>query len=304
TDSVIDSDGFANGGPSHIEGKQKESGFNPKFLIQADVSDEVNIYASASKGFRIGGVNGNIPADAATATTPEGICFSEVQALGLDPSKTKTFDSDTLWSYETGFKSKFAQNRVTLNAAAYLIEWSNISQQNRLACGFQFIANAGAAEIKGFEAELVFAPMDGLTYTLGAGHANAKITDDGGVVGVSVGDRIQGVPNWTFNASGEYIFPLMGEVDGLLRGDWNHYGESFSANNEAANPRRRDPWDEVNLRAGVIKDNWEIALFVDNVTNEHINLADSRSIAAETPGRQRLVTNRPRTIGVDIRTHF
>ena len=207
-------------------------------------------------------------------------------------------------SYEVGAKSKFAENRLSINAAAYLIEWSNIAQQNRLACGFQFIANAGQAEIKGFEVEVVLAPIDGLTLTAAIGHADAEITDDGGVVGVNVGDTIQGVPDWTVTASGQYIFPLTDGMDGLLRADLNSYGESFSANNEAANPRRRDPWGEVNLRAGVIKDNWEIALFVDNLTNEHINLADSRSIAAETPGRQRIVTNRPRTIGVDVRTRF
>ena len=96
TDSVIESDGFANGGPSQIAGTQKENGFNPKFLVQVEASEAINLYASASKGFRIGGVNGNIPANAATATSPAGICFQEVQSLGLDPSQTKTFDSDTL----------------------------------------------------------------------------------------------------------------------------------------------------------------------------------------------------------------
>ncbi|MFT6712384.1 MAG: iron complex outermembrane receptor protein, partial [Arenicella sp.] len=40
------------------------------------------------------------------------------------------------------------------------------------------------------------------------------------------------------------------------------------------------------------------------VTDERANLADSRSIAAETPGRQRLVTNRPRTIGIEARMRF
>ena len=34
------------------------------------------------------------------------------------------------------------------------------------------------------------------------------------------------------------------------------------------------------------------------------NLADNRSIAAETPGRQRLVTTRPRTVGLEARYRF
>ncbi len=298
-DSVADSDGFAVGGVTHVDGVQKESGFNPKFLIQAAASDQVDLYASATKGFRIGGINGKVPAD-----KPGDLCFNEVRANNIDTSKLGSFDSDTLWSYEAGLKSKFAENRVSINAAAYVIDWTNIAQQNRLACGFQFIANAGAAKIKGFEVEMVFAPLDGLTFVTALGHADAEITLAGGDPNVKVGDRIQGVPNWTFTGSGEYVFPLNGAMDGLVRADFNHYGESFSANNEAANPRRRDPWSELNLRAGVIRGDWEVALFVDNVLNEHANLADSRSIAAETPGRQRIVTNRPRTVGVDVRTHF
>jgi hypothetical protein len=41
-----------------------------------------------------------------------------------------------------------------------------------------------------------------------------------------------------------------------------------------------------------------------NLTNEHANLGDSRSIAAETPGRPRLLLNQPRTIGVEVRASF
>jgi len=87
-----------------------------------------------------------------------------------------------------------------------------------------------------------------------------------------------------------------------VRIDANHYGESTSQNNNVI--RERDSWNAVNLRAGVTNDNWDITLFADNVTDERANLADNRSIAAETPGRPRIVTNRPRTIGVEARYHF
>ena len=60
----------------------------------------------------------------------------------------------------------------------------------------------------------------------------------------------------------------------------------------------RDSWSALNLRAGVLNENWDVTLFADNVTDERANLADNRSIAAEMPGRPRIVTNRPRTIGL------
>ncbi|WP_339862940.1 TonB-dependent receptor [Paremcibacter congregatus] len=300
TDAFIESDGFANDGPSRVPGdlsldkvKQSETGFNPKVLVQANVSEEMDVYASASKGFRIGGANGNLPAT---------LCGAELTALNLNPADVQTYDSDSLWSYEAGVKSTLADNRVSLNAAAYLIKWSDISQQNRLGCGFQYIANAGKAEIKGFEVEMMAAPIDGLTLTFALGYADAKITDPEGVAGVLAGDELQGVPNWTVAASGEYIFPVGSNTDGILRADFNHYGRSFSTNN--GDQRTRPAWTALNLRAGVIRDDWEVTLFVDNLTNTHANMADSRSIAAETSGRQRVVSNRPRTIGLDVRTRF
>ncbi len=291
------SDGFANDGPSSYADEQEETGFNPSFLVEAVINDEMNVYASAAKGFRVGGVNGNLP---------QGLCGPEIDALNINPDQTRTYDSDELWSYELGVKSTLADNRVTLNAAVYYIDWTDVQQFNRLACGFQYTANAGEAESKGFEVEMAAAITDGLTATVGVGYTDAEITDSGGIGGVSDGDKVQGVPDWTASGSLEYMFPMGNQWDGMVRADANYYGESFSSNNESSsvNQRQRDAWSAVNFRAGMINETWDLVLFVDNATDERANLADSRSIAAETPGRQRLVTNRPRTMGVEARMRF
>lgn len=314
TDADFTADGFANGGFSQIIGNQAESGFNPKFLIQYHVNEDVDIYATASKGFRIGGVNGTVPVNDDGNGNDIGICNDDLTALAgagaaahnAFRKKHETFDSDTLWSYEGGVKTHLLDNRVSLNVAGYYIKWNNIIQQNKLSCGFEFQLNTGAAEIKGFEIELTAAPIDGLTLNASLGYAHAVLSSVGSVPipGINVGDYIQNVPNWTGSASAEYVFPLTGKMDGLLRADYNHFGRSFSASNDIANPRLRPKWNVVNLRAGVIYDDWEIAVYANNITNEHVNFGDSRSIAAETPGRQRLATNRPRTIGIDVRKQF
>lgn len=295
--AVNTADGFANSGPSSYDEKQSESGFNPKLLVQAQLNDDLNLYGSAAQGFRVGGVNGNLPS---------GLCGDELDALGIDPSNATTFDSDSLWSYELGFKSTLADNRVTLNGAVFFIDWSDVQQFNRLACGFQFTANAGSAESTGFELELASAPIAGLTISAAVGYTDAKITDDGGVAGVEKGDKVQGVPDWTGTISAQYMWPAFGDWEGLVRADGNYYGKSFSANNESvgANARLRDSWSALNLRAGIVNAKWDVILFIDNVTDERASLADSRSIAAETPGRQRLVVTRPRTFGIEARMRF
>jgi len=296
--AVNTADGFANSGPSSYSEKQSESGFNPKVLVQANLTDDMNVYGSAAKGFRVGGVNGNVPI---------GLCGPELNELGIDPSNATTFDSDSLWSYELGFKSSLADNRVTLNGAVYFIDWSNIQQLNRLGLWFSvYTERRLSRERKGFELELTAAPTEGLNLTAAVGYTNAEITDDGGVAGVAIGDKVQGVPDWTMTLSAQYTWPAFGSWEGLVRADGNYYGDSFSANNEGigAQARLRESWSALNLRTGIVNDQWDLILFFDNITDERASLADSRSIAAETPGRQRLVVNRPRTIGVEARYRF
>ena len=289
------SDGFANGGPSAFSGVQSESGFNPKVMASFDATDDLNFYASASKGFRIGGVNGQV--------SPT-LCGDELDSVGLDPDSLRTYDSDSLWSYEVGVKSRLAENRVSLNAAAFFIDWSDSLQVQQLACGFQVDANVGDVESKGFEVELSAAPIEGLTLDMGIGYTDTEVASASGdgFPGYAEGQALHGVPDWTGTGSAQYIFPAFSGWDARLRADANYYGESTSFNNGSIVDR--DSWSALNLRAGVLNENWDVTLFADNVTDERANLADNRSIAAEMPGRPRIVTNRPRTIGLEARYRF
>jgi outer membrane receptor protein involved in Fe transport len=287
------SDGFANGGPSEFSGNQSESGFNPKVMASMNLTDDVNVYASAAKGFRIGGVNGQL--------SPT-LCGEELDRVGLDPDQLRTYDSDDLWSYEAGIKSTLANNRVSLNAAVFFIDWNDALQVQRLACGFQVDANIGNVESTGFEVEMSAAPIEGLTLQLGVGYTDTEVKDAAGFPGYLEGDELHGVPDWTGTGSVEYVFPAFGEWYGRVRADGNYYGESTSFNNGTV--VERESWEALNLRAGVMNENWDVTLFADNVTDERANLADNRSIAAEMPGRPRIVTNRPRTIGLEARYRF
>ncbi|MGB1438887.1 MAG: TonB-dependent receptor, partial [Luminiphilus sp.] len=290
-----DADGFANGGPSSFAGDQSESGFNPKVMASFDATDDLNFYASAAKGFRVGGVNGNIS---------ETLCGDELDRVGLDPASLRTYDSDDLWSYEVGVKSNLANNRMSLNAAVFFIDWQDSLQVQRLACGFQVDANIGDVESTGFEIELSAAPSEGLTFDLGVGYTNTEVVSPAGdgFPGYEKGESLHGVPDWTSTGSAQYIFPAFNGWDARLRADANYYGESTSFNNGTVVDR--DSWSALNLRAGVLTERWEVTLFADNVTDERANLADNRSIAAEMPGRPRIVTNRPRTMGLEARYRF
>lgn len=293
TDSTVES-GFASANAPLTSGKQSENGFNPKVALKWDATSDWTLYSSAAKGYRIGGVN--------LSGVPISQCGDELAALGLSAAP-KSFDSDSLWSYEIGSKSTHANGRFSLNAAAFLIDWSNIIQSSRLACGYGFTQNAGTAEIKGAEIEIAGQAVDNLHYALGIGYTDGEITDPESAPGVVKGDRIAQVPEWTFNGNADYRFNL-GAREGYFFLSYSWVDSSISVNQGLRTPRVRDSYGVLDARLGTTFGKWDISLSGKNLTNQHANLSDTISFAAETPGRPRYIINRPRTIGVDFRWVF
>ena len=297
-DFTSDRGGFVNSGPTILPPTTRSSSrVVPKVLLELDVTDDLLVYATASKGFRVGGVN---------LSVPELLCAGELASLGITSEDVATFNSDSLWNFEMGMKSSWFDDRVNLNVSAFNINWDDILQTNRLACGFQYVANSGEAKNKGVEVELEAVPVEGLNISMGFGYTDAEITQGNFLAGTEEGDRVTQVPEITFNAAAEYSFPLFSGWEGYVRGDYSYYDDSLSGNNSGILPPRvRDSFELLNFRIGAFQaGSWDLALFVKNATNEHANLSDNRSIAAEKPGRPRIMTNRPRSFGVEIRKDF
>jgi outer membrane receptor protein involved in Fe transport len=116
---------------------------------------------------------------------------------------------------------------------------------------------------------------------------------------------VQQVPDWTGNAWGTYSHPLGDTGWSTLTGvDWSYIGRTFSANNDPLNPRERPAYRLLDARFALQHDTFEVAVVAKNITNEYAVLGDSRSLAAEVPGRPRLVTNQPFTMGLELRQRF
>jgi outer membrane receptor protein involved in Fe transport len=277
-----------------IEGRQEERKMNPKVLVEYQVTEGQKLYATAAQGFRIGGVN----------SFSNTLCAADLAAAGLTPSSALTYKSDTLWSYELGAKTTWLDRRVTADGALFYIDWSNIQQLVPLpTCGFFVYVNAGKAYSKGAEFELDAAVTDSLTASIGLGYTLTKITDNGGIALIATGVPIQQVPKWTATVSGEYHFQMI-QHPGFVRADYGYTGESYSANNDFLNPRLRPSYAIANLHSGLTFDRIEAGLFVNNLTDAHANFSDIPPVAIELPLRPRIVTNRPRTVGLEARVRF
>jgi outer membrane receptor protein involved in Fe transport len=295
----------AGGGPAVISPPESttESGVNPKFEADYHLTPEQMIYANVAKGYRPGGIVPIVPnGEAGTATD----CTAALKAVdpNITIAQTRTYQSDSLWNYELGTKTEWLDRRLSVDAAAFYIKWKNIQQEILLSCGFQYTANAGAAVSKGGELEVRAKPADPLEMSLGLGFQDAKITEASIESPQPVGSPIYQVPDWTANGSLEYTTPLGTDWNMVSNIDYAYVGRSFSGNNEPGDPRLRPAYRLINAHIGFDRGKFEVALVGKNLGNEVANLGDSRSIAAETPGRPRLFVNQPRTLGVEFRESF
>ncbi|MBQ1542735.1 TonB-dependent receptor [Caulobacter sp. CCUG 60055] len=279
--------------PATFTGRQGDKGVNPKIGVKYKVNEDVNLFASAARGFRIGGVNGFSPT----------LCAADLAALGLTPAKAGAYKSDSLWSYDAGVKSSWLQRRLKVNATAFWIEWSDVQQTVPLACGFSVQANAGKARSRGLELEAQLNPARGLNLSLGVGYTDARITD-GGALGVArPGDRIQQTPKWNVSAALDYEREIAGRP-AFVHLDYAFVDSSVSALNDIAHPRLRPSYSMVNARAGVELGPVRYALFVKNAFDEAANYGDAPPLGAELPGRPRIAVSRPRTVGLELSARF
>ena len=151
-------------------GKESEHPVTPKVGLAYQINPDDMVYATAAKGFRIGGSNPQVGVG----------CYGPGNALsqiGLTTVPT-TYGSDSVWSYEIGSKNSLAGNRVVLNASAYYIKWKNIQQNVPLtACGFQYTGNLGEARSTGFDLQSVVKLNRLLTVGGTFSYTNAQYTN-------------------------------------------------------------------------------------------------------------------------------
>ncbi|MDT9598738.1 TonB-dependent receptor [Sphingosinicella rhizophila] len=251
-------------------------------------------------------------ADARYRVTPDNMVYVRVATgfvpggpnvapLTPDPNFPATFESSTTTNYEIGYKGSLLENALTVELAAYRIDWKDIQVGQRIGI-YNALANGATARSQGFEWAFNYKPIAGLTLGFNGAYTDAKLTKDSepSVVGRK-GDRLPITPKWQLAASADYKWPMFG-VDGFVGADWRYKSNYFGELVTLPTPRQLLPGYHVfDLRAGVEADNWRLSFYVKNV-------GDVRAISylaqetALTYFRAYLIT--PRTIGVDLTFDF
>ncbi len=262
-------DGPAQGGFATFTGTQSDSPITPKFSLTYEIDDNNLIYATASKGFRLGGVNRSIPTNAA--------CASDLADVGFTNAPT-SYDSDTLWNYEVGSKNSFANGRVRMAASAYLIKWKDIIGGVSLPeCGFSFTDNLGSATIKGVDLQLDMDVTENFFVGAMVGYNKGTYDESLMLPGATralttKGNTTSLLSPWVVTLSSQYDFAEVGSVVPYARADASYRTRNKEPGNDAGwyDPFvNRNPTEfDLRLRAGFTTQNGlDLSVFVNNATN-------------------------------------
>ncbi|HZV10526.1 MAG TPA: TonB-dependent receptor, partial [Novosphingobium sp.] len=174
---------------------------------------------------------------------------------------------------------------------------------------FSFITNAGAARVRGIEAEATLRPMRGLILQGNGTYTDAVLTTNQSTTAVTAaglkGDRIPYVPKFTGGVSAEYNWAMSSRIAGMARIDLRHASGSYSDFRPTGTYTRfMKGYELVNLRVGGTLDDGRLGvyLFVNNLFDTTAILRATSS--AILVGRTAVTSAQPRTIGLNLQTKF
>jgi iron complex outermembrane recepter protein len=253
-----------------VIGEITQTPITPKLSFEYLLTPDDLLYATASKGFRAGGVN------QVFSSAGQGQLFGQ---YGLTKAiLPQTYGSDSVWNYELGGKFGFLGGRAQINAAVYELLWKNV-QTNVFIGGDGFVANVPTARSRGAELETQWRPVPALTLNAAASYGKAEYTSTlryPGSHGFDLFAAQSGqqfpLPTWSVDAGARFDVALNDTMSAYIRADYRWLNSYLLAPAGSPNytpdssivPSQRN----VNLRVGLDYRDFDINLFVNNLTNE------------------------------------
>jgi len=258
--------------------------WNPRFNIAWHPSDDLNIYATAAKGFRSGQLQ---PANAQQIAPLFGISLPAALA------------SDSLWSYELGFKANLANRIIFLQGAIYRMDWKDVAVSLPIATtGLNGLINSNGTTSTGVEMSATARATPELNLTVGGSYIDASYDAAVAGTGIVAGSDVEGISKFSFNASAQYRRAVGRDTFLNVHLGYQHF--SPRKNTAFAIYRPSDTIDTVTARIGVEIDRVSLTLFADNLTNER-GATTFRTVLPVTATTVEAFAPRlrPRTIGIE-----
>ena len=285
-----------NGNYAHSQDESKITG---TAKVSYKFSNQILGYASYDRGYKSGGYN----LDQAT--------FDSVLLGGNGPQAGDlAFGSETVDSYEIGFKTSFGR-AFTFNIAGFYAKYHNL--QNLVFSGNNFVVqNIDSTTSKGVELESTIRPSSDLIVRLGYTYLDAEYDKSNDFTGTPLegleGQQIQNQPQHVVTGTLSYTPHLTGRINGLIHVDARYNSETEISGVNPLVPTRgivRNPgYALVDASIGLETSDGKIRgeFYVENLTNQYYNITGFA--VPEQTGNYAGYPGYPRFYGVRLRYGF
>jgi iron complex outermembrane recepter protein len=247
------------------------------------ITDDVLFYLRAASGYRPGGPRSTIP--------------------GAPADFSLHYNSDNIWSYESGVKLTALGGRLTVDTDLFWIDWNNIQTLIAIpsATGESTTqGNGGHALSRGAEIQATYVPIAGLSLRGNLAYTDAFFKDAASVVPITFpGQRLYYVPELKGGLSGDYTWPI-GNYQVNVGGDWSYTGDQYDLQNTYLIPS----YSLFNARAGVKWGNYNVNFYARNVADKRAIVGDGGRFPMFPTYPLEAYVNQPRTVGVQFSQHF
>ncbi|WAT17092.1 TonB-dependent receptor [Aurantiacibacter sp. MUD11] len=272
-----------------------------RIVGNVQATDDILLYASVSTGFKGGGVNPR-PFFGPSA----GECDAPGYVAPAPCNQLRSFNPETITTYEVGFKIDALDRRLRVNGAAFYNDYQDIILTLPACPSVPCLQprNVGEAEVKGFELEVTAYPTEGLSFDGSLSYIDFEY-DAASVApaGLTGNEITPYTPEWTWSIGAQYDYFTSGGSMISARFDGSYqstiYTDTFNT-----------VWSEIDgyfiggarLAYTDPDDEWTVALRVDNLFDEYYFL--SKSDITRSLGMVTGVPGRPRTWSVSVERRF
>ena len=169
--------------------KTSANNLSGKAGAQFDISDDVMAYGTYARGYK----------------GPAYNIFFNLNANG-----TNVIEPEIADAFELGLKNSLMDGRLTLNVAAFYAKYKNFKANNPdLVAGVVItrFTNAGDVSTRGAELDLLYRPINDLTFSGGLAYTDAKVDQFKGPLGsvpIPSGTPLAFAPKWKGSLGADY----------------------------------------------------------------------------------------------------
>ena len=290
-----------------------------KFNSSYNFTPDLMLYATYSKGYRIGGPNSVAPCVLPLDLTQQNVCAlpNEIQ-----------FGPDTTKNIEVGVRAQLFDRMLSLNFNVFSIDWSGIQVDSATINGIVGITvNGGKGKSEGFETSFQLRPLPRVSIQGTYSYLDAKLTENvPGIIAVNspagtypsrpiqldalAGDRLPGSAKNSGSLGATYTAPL---GEGSIVADWTATYRGSVVTRLGWDRAFGDKLSGYTLhRASLFyeTDTYSIGLFANNIFDKYAvaSVSNDRSRVGLNDGvvlryfKQTVIN--PRTFGIEARMKF